>query len=74
VGGFLIVKADGEMRVTKKPVRLALNEVAFPLSVTIPLLWGRVQPTRIEVSLPEPPGALVVLGDPLLNDSSEETK
>lgn len=64
--GFLVVKADGTMRVTKRRNRLYLDEVAFPLTVTIPSTWGRVQATTIDVALPEPPEAIVTVADPEL--------
>jgi hypothetical protein len=61
VGGFLVCRADGSLRITKKRPRLSLDEVAFPLTVSIPRTWGRVQPTSIEVALPEPPEARVTV-------------
>lgn len=67
VSGFLVVRADGTMRVTRRRVALAIDEVAFPLSVTIPTTWGQVQRTRIEVSLPDPPEATVQVGSPELD-------
>ena len=65
VKSYLVVRADGSLRIVKNP-NLRQDEVAFPLSVTIPKTWGRVQPTRIEVALPEPPEAVVDVGDPAL--------
>lgn len=65
VKAFLVVSAAGEMRILKQP-RLALDEVAFPITVTIPVTWGRVQPVPIEVVMPEPPEARVTVGDPEL--------
>lgn len=62
--GYLIVRANGDMRVTKKRPALRLDEVAFPLTVSIPRSWGRVQPTSIDVSLPEPPEARVTVAEP----------
>ena len=64
VRGFLIVRAAGEMRVTKRRVSLAADEVAFPLNVTIPSTWGKVQDTTIEVTMPDPPETRVVVGVP----------
>lgn len=66
--GFLVVRADGAMRVTKSRVRLGVDEVAFPLTVTIPATWGRVQSTTIDVALPEPPEARVTVADPELDE------
>lgn len=66
VSGHLIVRADGTMRVTKGK-RLALDEVAFPVTVSIPRTWGQVQATRIEVALPNPPEARVTVGPPELD-------
>lgn len=68
IKGFLVVRADGTMRVTKGRVRLHVDEVAFPLTVTIPRTWGRVQRTSIDVALPEPPEARVTVGDGELDD------
>lgn len=65
VKGHLVVRASGEMRVVRgTPKRLRIDEVAFPLSVTIPATWGRVQATTITVALPEPPEARVTVGEP----------
>jgi hypothetical protein len=64
VKGFLIVRADGSMRTVKSNPALRVDEVAFPLNVTIPKTWGRVQATSIEVALPEPPEASVRVGEP----------
>ncbi len=63
ISGFLVVRADGSMRITKKRVTLNIDEVAFPLTVTIPKTWGRVQRTSIDVALPEPPEARVIVGE-----------
>jgi hypothetical protein len=68
--GYLVVGADGAMRVTKKRVRLRLDEVAFPLTVRIPRTWGRVQPTSIDVTMPEPPDARVTVGDAELDEDA----
>jgi hypothetical protein len=62
---FLVVRADGQMRVVKNHPHLPLNGVAFPITVTIPVAWGRVQPTSIEVTMPEPPEASVTVGEPV---------
>ncbi len=67
VKSFLIVRADGTMRVVKtKPYQgsLRLDEVAFPLNVTIPITWGRVQAISIDLEMPEPPDAVVSVGEP----------
>lgn len=68
---FLVVRADGEMRVVrgKRGITLRLDEIAFPISVSIPKQWGRVQATTIELTMPEPPDALVTVGDPEGPDS-----
>jgi hypothetical protein len=66
ITGFLVVDAAGTMRALKTPPRLAMDEVAFPITVTIPRTWGRVQTTRIDVTMPEPPEARVTVGDPEL--------
>ena len=63
VKGYLVVRADGTMRVTKTRVRLMLDEVAFPLTVTIPTTWGRVQAAAIDVTMPEPPEARVTVAE-----------
>lgn len=63
VMGFLIVRGDGTMRVAKRRPNLKLDEMAFPIFVEIPRTWGRVQPSRIDVQLPEPPESRVTVGD-----------
>lgn len=44
---------------TKRRPTLAMNEVAFLVTVTIPTTWGKVQAARLELTMPEPPAALV---------------
>lgn len=68
VSSYLVVRATGEMRVVKKRPALSLDEVAFPLTVSIPRTWGRVQRTTIDVSLPEPPDARVTIDEPEIDD------
>lgn len=63
INGYLIVRADGTMRTTKKAVRLGIDEVAFRLNVTIPAMWGKVQAPSIDIDLPEPPEAVVNVGE-----------
>lgn len=60
--GFLIVRSSGEMRVVKNKPTLGFDEVAFPVTVTIPITWGRVQPVGITLDMPEPPAALIDVG------------
>lgn len=64
VKGFLVVRATGDMRVMKRRNPLRLDEVAFPVTVSIPRQWGRVQTTLIELVMPEPPEAWVEISDP----------
>lgn len=54
---YLIVRADGDTRVTTRSPRLRLDEVAFRLNVSIPPAWGHVQPEVISIEMPEPPVA-----------------
>jgi hypothetical protein len=61
VKGFLVVRASGEMRIMKKRYPLRLDEVSFPITVSIPRQWGRVQATTIELVMPEPPEAVVTV-------------
>ncbi len=71
VNGYLVVRADGTMRTTKKRVRLSMDEVAFPLTVSIPRTWGRVQQSSIDVVLPEPPEARVTVDSAELDGAEE---
>jgi hypothetical protein len=68
VKAHLVVRANGDVRVVKNKPRLRLDEVAFPLTVTVPQQWGRVQATTIDVALPEPPEARVTVGLPEMDD------
>ncbi len=52
---YLVVRADGDVRVAKRP-RIAADEVAMKLNVTIPDGWGRVVGS-LDVVVPEPPAA-----------------
>lgn len=63
VKAFLVVRSDGALRISKTRRRsLAFNEVAFPLTVTIPAGWGQYQEDSIEVKMPIPPKAEVRAG------------
>lgn len=66
IEGYLVVKADGSSPASTRRARLYIDEVAFPISVSIPRTWGRVQHTRIDVALPEPPDAVVTVAEPEL--------
>lgn len=59
---YLIVKADGDVRVVggRRGLRLGLDEVAYEVSIAIPNAWGEVV-GKIEVEMPEPPAATVSL-------------
>lgn len=59
VRGYLIVRSDGTHRTVTRVSNLRLDEVAFPLTITIPKTWGRIQEERIEIAMPNPPAALV---------------
>lgn len=72
VEGYLVVRADGEMRVTKRRNPLRIDEVAFPLSVRIPHQWGRVQATTIDVEMPDPPEARVTIGEGEMDEPEED--
>lgn len=72
IKGYLVVKADGSMRVTKRRNALYIDEVAFPLTVTIPRTWGQVQPTSIDVALPEPPEARVTVAEPEMDEPADD--
>ena len=71
ITGFLVVRADGSMRTVTRRPSLRTDEVAFPLNVTIPRQWGRVQAQQIDVELPEPPQARVRVGDPEVGEDDE---
>lgn len=52
---FLVVRADGDVRVVARRPRLRPDEVAYRLNVTIPPAWGRLAEGAISIDLPEPP-------------------
>ena len=58
VVGYLIVRADGNMRVIKRLSSLGADEIAYRVNVTIPDAWGRVNGS-IDITMPEPPEALL---------------
>lgn len=68
ITGYLVATAGGELRTVKTTPRLRIDEVAFPITVHIPITWGRVQKTSIEVTMPEPPEATVLVEGPLLDE------
>ncbi len=58
VVGYLIVRADGTMRVIKRFSSIGSDEIAYRVNVTIPEAWGRVNGS-IDIAMPEPPEALL---------------
>lgn len=54
---WLIVRADGDMRVVQRfpSGKLRHDEVAFKIVVEMPDAWGRIQHTELHVDMPEPP-------------------
>lgn len=50
---YLIVRADGEVRVVSKTPRLSLDEFAYRLIVKIPESWASIV-GQIDIELPEP--------------------
>lgn len=54
--GFLIVGANGEMRVTKRLLSNSVrsDQVAFRVVVNVPDGWGKVRGI-VEFAMPEPP-------------------
>lgn len=69
ITGYLVASAAGDLRTVKTTPRLRMDEVAFPITVHIPITWGRVQATSIEVTMPEPPEATVLVEGPLLEEA-----
>jgi len=57
---FLIVRSDGECRITMRRPRLRWDEIAFQLNVTIPAGWGAIQADSLDLSMPEPPEAAAI--------------
>lgn len=57
---WLIIRADGTVRTNAKNPqgRLAIDEIAIPIDVTIPDAWGRVRAAAITVAMPEPPDVI----------------
>ena len=64
VTGYLVVKANGSLRVVKTRPTLAFDEMAFQLNVTIPTTWGAFASQKIEVVLPDPPEPIVEVTGP----------
>lgn len=62
---YLIVRADGQMRVVTqaRSPRLNFDEVGFRLLVTVPTAWGEVAPETIKVTVPEGAVRIEVLGE-----------
>lgn len=50
---FLIVRADGEVRVVSKAPRLRFDEFAYRLIVTIPDTWSSIV-GELTLTMPEP--------------------
>lgn len=50
---FLVVRADGTMRIAKRTPQLSIDEVAFELNVRIPAAWQTIA-GKIDIEMPEP--------------------
>ena len=50
---YLVVRADGEVRVAKRP-RIAMDEVGVRLNIVMPPGWGTVV-SSVDVTMPDPP-------------------
>ncbi len=51
---FLVINAEGEARLVKRPSYIGAGEVAFELRIHIPNGWGGIAGS-IDVAIPEPP-------------------
>ena len=58
---YLVVDAEGEARLVKRPSYVRAGEAAIELRINIPSGWGRVV-GAIEVAVPEPPTVTSVDG------------
>lgn len=56
---YLIVRAGVPRVVTRRPGRLALDEVAYRLVVKGSDAWGKILPADLVVELPDPPSVEV---------------
>ena len=61
---FLIVNGQGDCRiVSRRPNRMAFDEMAFPLNISVPDSWGQVYTdVPINLTLPEPDEPTVTIG------------
>lgn len=50
---FLVVRADGDVRVVTRQPRLRLDEFAYRVRVTIPDSWAAIV-GDIDITMPEP--------------------
>jgi hypothetical protein len=72
ITGYLVVRANGAMRVVHRRPYLRFDEVAFPLAITIPALWGTIQNLGLDLVLPEPNEATILAGQAeMLEDVTE---
>lgn len=42
VSTFLVVTSNGDCRLMKRAAKLAYNEMAFPITIELPQIWGIV--------------------------------
>ena len=67
---WLIVRAGGECRVTSRYPNLRLDEVAFRLKITVPVMWGTVAG---DINLTVPEGSVTVdVPEMVMADPPEE--
>lgn len=60
---YLVVSAVGDIKVSKRSPRLKYDEVAYPIRVQIPELWGKVLAQNIDLTLPDPKPPVVEVGE-----------
>jgi hypothetical protein len=61
---YLVMRADGNARVTTQRgvSRIGADEVAFRIIVSYPNGWGKIAPSTIELSMPQPPTITAIEG------------
>ena len=55
---YVVIRADGTVRAAKRP-RLASDEIAIKLNITMPAGWGRTTQT-FDITMPDVPEATEV--------------
>lgn len=69
---FLVIRANGDVRLVQRRPSLDMDEIAVPLVIHIPDGWARVVEDQIDIHMPGPPSIEPVNPDAIVAGAEEE--